>query len=279
MDYKTILVDVNGGAAAAARIDVAARLAVACRAHLIGVTQTGILRFIREADAPGVDFGGLAPLFEQLRHDAAERAARFDERVRQAGVASFEHRIGDDDAGLALASQAIYADLAIVSQRDPADPDAPLDAAVPEYVALHGPCPVLVLPCAGHPDPAFERVLVAWNASPESARAVRQALPFLAQAKEVTVAIVEREDRGRVRGPSGGPDLARFLARHGVRADVLHSSTGGDIAERLLALAHERGAGLLVMGCYGHSRFRELLLGGVSRTVLKSMSLPVLMAH
>lgn len=279
MDYKTILVDVNADSGAGARIDFAARLAIACQAHLAGVTQTGIFRFIRDADAPGVDFGALAPVFEQLRLDAQERAARFDERVRQAGVASFEHRIGDEDAGLALASQAMYADLVVVSRRDPADADAPVNAAVPEYVAMHAPCPVLVLPAAAPARPAFERVLVAWNASPESARAVRQALPFLAQAKEVTVAVVEREEHGRTRGPAGGPDVARFLARHGIRADVLRPSTAGDIAGCLLGAAQERGAGLLVMGCYGHSRFRELLLGGVSRTVLRHMYLPVLMAH
>ena len=279
MSYKTILVDINATSGAAGRTDVAARLAAEHQAHLIGVTQTGIFRFIREAEAPGVDFGAVAPVFVQLRQDADERAAQFDERARQAGVASFEHRIGDEDAGTALAIQAMYADLVIVSQRDLADRGAPVDAAVPEYVAMNAPCPVLVLPCAAQAAPVFERVLVAWNASPESARAARQALPFLKRAREVEVAIVDREDRGQVRGPAGGDDIARFLGRHGVRTDVLHQSTQGDVAERLLTLADERGAGLLVMGCYGHSRFRELLLGGVSRTIMRRMGLPVLMAH
>jgi len=279
MHYKTMLVDINATSGAAARIDFAIRLARTHQAHLVGLTQTGIFRFLREAEAPGVDFGTLTPLFEQLRYDADERAAQFDERVRQAGVASFEHRIGDEDVGTALASQAMYADLVIVSQRDPADVAAALDAAVPEYVAMNAPCPVLVLPCASAAVPAFERILVAWNDSPEAARAVRQALPLLMAAKEVGVAVIDREDGGRVRGPGGAGDITQFLARHGVAADVHHQSTDGDVAQRLLALADQRGAGLLVMGCYGHSRFRELLLGGVSRTILRRMNLPILMAH
>jgi nucleotide-binding universal stress UspA family protein len=279
MTYKTILVDINATSGAAGRIDYAVRLAGEQQAHLVGLTQTGIFRFLREIEAPGADFGDVAPLFEQLRHDADERAAQFDERARQAGIVSFGHLIGDTDAGIALASQAMYADLVIVSQRDPADASAAVDAAVPEYVAMHAPCPVLVMPCASKSAPVFDRVLVAWNASPEASRAVRGALPFLVQAKDVVIAIVERNDRGRVRGPEGGADIARFLERHGVKAGVRHESTDGDVAERLLALADECGAGLLVMGCYGHARFREMLLGGVSRTILQRMTLPVLLSH
>jgi len=279
MDYKTILVDNDAASGATARLDVAAGLANACQAHLVGLTQTGIFRFLRDAAMPGVDVGGLAPVFEQLRQDAGERAGRFDQRAAQAGVASFEHRIGDEDAGVALAAEAMYADLVIVSQRDPDDAGAPFDAAVPEYVAMNAPCPVLVLPCAGAAAPPFERIMVAWNASPEAARAVRQALPLLVRARQVDIAAVSHEGRGGPREPGGGAQIARFLARHGVKADVRQPSTTAGVGERLLALAAECSAGLLVMGCYGHSRFRELLLGGVSRTVLRNMTLPVLMVH
>lgn len=279
MHYKTILVDIDPTGPAATRLDTAIGLANAYQAHLVGLTQTGIFRFIRDARTPGVDFGGMAPIFEQLRQDADERAARFDAASTQAGVTSFEHRIGDEDAGVALAAAAMYADLAIVSQRDPADAAAPVDAAVPEYVTMNAPCPVLVLPCAGRHAPGFERIVVAWNASPEAARAVHQALPLLVRAKQVEIAAIGREERGGPREPAGGTELVRFLARHGVQATVRRPATAADIGERLLALAAECGAGLLVMGCYGHSRLRELLLGGVSRTVLEDMTLPVLMAH
>jgi nucleotide-binding universal stress UspA family protein len=279
MDYRTILVDIDPSPKTADRIGFAARLAHAQQAHLVGVTQTGIDRFIRESALPGIDVGALAPLFEQLRMDAGLRAGEFDAQVRQAGLASFEHRIGDQDPGNALATQAMYADLVIVSQRDPAGAHETSDAAVPEYVAMNAPCPVMVLPWAGSHAPAFERVLVAWNASPEAARAVRQALPFLRQAKQVEVAIVHREDAGRAQASDAGPDIAQFLGRHGVGVHVRREPAGGGVAETLLSLAADDGADLLVLGCYGHSRFRELMLGGVSRSILRSLTLPVLMAH
>jgi nucleotide-binding universal stress UspA family protein len=279
MDYRTILVDIDASGRTADRIGFAARLASKQGAHLVGVTQTGIDRFLRESALPGIDPGVLAPLFEQLRLDAGLRAGQFDVQVRQAGVVSFEHRVGDDDPGNALATQAMYADLVIVSQRDPSGAHETSDVAVPEYLAMNAPCPVMVLPWAGSHSPAFERVLVAWNASPEAARAVRQGLPFLQQAKRVEVAIVQRDDAGHPPARDARPDIAEFLGRHGVSVHIRRQPVGGDVAETLLSLANDGSADLLVLGCYGHSRFRELLLGGVSRTVLRRLTLPALMAH
>jgi nucleotide-binding universal stress UspA family protein len=279
VDYKTVLVDIDPSGATDGRIGFAVKLASAWQAHLVGITQTGIVRFIRDSTLSDINLAGLTPLFEQLRQDADARAAQFDALVRQAGSSDFEHRIGDEDPGNGLATQAMYADLVVVSQRDPSGAEATRDAAVPEYVAMNAPCPVIVLPWGGTPAPGFERVLVAWNASPEAARAVRQALPFLKRAKEVEVAIVGTDHAGGAPAPLGGPEIARFLTRHGIAADVQYQQGGGDDGETLLGLADERGAGLLVMGCYGHSRFRELLLGGATRTILERMRLPVLMAH
>jgi len=280
MDYRTILVDIDASGRTAARIGFAAGLASAQRAHLVGVTQTGIDRFIRESALPGIDLGVLTPLFEQLRQDAELRAGQFDLLAKQAGVSSFEHRVGDGDPGTALATQAMYADLVVVGQRDPTGAGSMAsDAAVPEYVAMNAPCPVLVLPWAGAHGFAFERVLVAWNASPEAARAVRQALPFLQQARQVEVAIAYGEGAGSRGVPAGGTEITQFLARHGIAAHVRQQPDSGDVAETLLSLAGEAAAGLLVMGCYGHPRFRELVLGGVSRTILSRMTLPVLMSH
>ncbi len=279
MDYKTILVDVDASTRSAGRIGFAARLAAAHSAHLVGLTQTGIDRFIRESALPAFDPGLLAPLFEQLRQDAGLRAGQFDAQVRQAGLTSFEHRVGDEDPGNALATQAMYADLVVVSQRDPAGAHETKDAAVPEYVAMHAPCPVLVLPWAGEHAPAFERMLVAWNASPEAARAVRQALPFLQRAKQVEIAILQHDaGQGPPQGDAGAR-IAEFLGRHGVRVHLRRQPAAGDVGETLLSLADESGAGLLVLGCYGHSRFRQLVFGGVSRTVLRHLTLPALMAH
>jgi len=279
MALKTVLVHVDESRSAQARIEFAAQLAVAHAAHLVGVAQTGILRFLYRTMPDGY-LGDLTPLVEELRAAAERRAERFDDLARQAGVACFEHRIGDEEPGYALASQGMYADLAIVGQSDPEDPLS-AHSAIPEYVALHAPCPVLVLPRAGSFSPVFERVLIGWNASPESARAVRQALPFLARASEVEVATLDGDEDGDGDdgAAAGGAELALFLARHGVKVTLWHKHAGGDAANALLSRVSDSQAGLLVMGCYGHTRFREILLGGVSRTVLQSMTVPTLMAH
>ena len=136
------------------------------------------------------------------------------------------------------------------------------------------------------PAPA-RNVLIAWNASKEAARAVREALPLLARAEKVTLAIVDADRHPAALGDRPGEEVLAWLARHGIAAEVLLAQTSGqgllkrpgDVGESLLMLAGEHGCDLMVLGAYGHSRFRETLLGGVTRTVLESMTLPVLMAH
>jgi len=278
MDYKTILVHVDDAPEAPERIAFAAQLANAQAAHLVGMAQTGISRFIREATLPGVELGDLTPLFEELRESAGQRGRQFDALMRQAGVASFEHRIQDEEPGLALAVQALYADLVIVGRAGHKAPDLSGIAGIPEYVAINSPSPVLVLPHIGTYAPTFERVMVAWNASPEAARAVRLAMPLLARAREVELAVFE-EESSSARSPEDAASLAQFLARHGVSVNVSRHQARGEVGNALLVLAEDRKIDLLVMGCYGHSRYREILLGGVSRTVLRRLPLPVLLAH
>lgn len=274
MDLKTILVHADESRSTDERIVFASQLAIAYQAHLVGITQTGIVRYAYGVAPDGWD--DLTPLFEGLRAAAEKRAASFEALVRQAGVASFEHRIGDEESGYALASQAMYADLVVVGQSDPADP-ASAHAAIQDYVALHAPCPVLAVPYAGHFSASSERVLVAWNASPESARAVRQALPFLVRAKEVEIVAFLR-DQGQ-RAPLGGAEVALFLARHGIKVTLWEERAGDEVGDALLARTNDYHADLLVMGCYGHSRLREIVLGGVTRTILRGMTVPTLMAH
>jgi len=278
MDYKTVLVHVDDSPEAPDLVTFAARLAHAQDAHLVGMTQTGITRFIRETTLPGVELGDLTPLFNDLRAVAEGRAANFDKLVRRAGVASFEHRVDDAEPGLALAIQALYADLVIVGRTRPGTPALSGVAGLPEYVALNSPCPVLVVPHPGIRTGAFERVMIAWNASPEAARAVRAALPLLARATQVEIVLFD-DDSSSARSPEDAADLARFLARHGVDAGVSRHHPRGEVGNALLVHAEDRKADLLVMGCYGHSRYREILLGGVSRTVLRRLPLPVLLAH
>lgn len=278
MEYKTIVVHVDASGGAQARIACAAALARDTNAHLIGTTQTGIARFAGQTAVPGVDLSGLTPLFAQLENEARQRARDFDAAAARAGVASFEHRAGDEEPATALARQGLYADLVVVGRAHADGREHPNDAAIPQTVALNAPCPVLVLPQAGTPRPAFERVMVAWNGSQEAARAVRLALPFLARAGAVDVAVFDDDEAARP-PPAADARIAAFLARHDVHAGVRRHHARGDVGSALLVLASDYKADLFVLGCYGHSRLRDIMLGGVSRTVLRRACLPLLIAH
>ena len=137
--------------------------------------------------------------------------------------------------------------------------------------------PALFLPHAGKLDSPGRRVMVAWKPTPQSARAVTSALPLLRRAEHVTV-VEWAPEPGGCRGAA--LDLKTYLALHGVQAThERQEREPPDVGEELLSRATTLDADLLVMGCYGHSRARELVLGGATRTVLRSMTLPVLFCH
>ena len=123
-------------------------------------------------------------------------------------------------------------------------------------------------------------MLVAWNSSAQAARAIHDALPLLARAKRVLIMAVHREAGGQGQDDVPGADIARHLVRHGVAAEASPVDAGGiEVGDLLLSRAADEGADLLVMGIYGHSRLRELVLGGVSRHLFDHMTIPVFMAH
>ena len=129
-------------------------------------------------------------------------------------------------------------------------------------------------------DPRIRRILVAWNATRESIRAVADALPLLVKAKAVQVLVVDHERNRAGHGQEPGADIARHLTRHGAQVEVQRLSSGGkDVGQLLLSQAAAFGAELLVMGAYGHSQLREWMFGGVTRTVLYQAVLPVLLSR
>jgi nucleotide-binding universal stress UspA family protein len=213
---------------------------------------------------------------EQRRDDAW---CAFEEEMRLPGPLATWAQTDEVPVAHAFAQQAFYADLLVLGQLDPADEAAscvPADFVESALIASGSPAVVLPL---GHRDvPTGDRVAVAWKESREAARAVRAALPFLQQAQRVDVLAWGETGPARLGGEE--LDLDAWLRGHGVQA-VFHREghETGALGERLLARVHELDADLLVMGCYGHSRAREWMLGGVSRTVLRAMHVPVLMAH
>ncbi len=299
MAYKTILVHVDDAPHSAARVLLAGELALQEGAHVVGVATTGISRFLYQNETVDDSDPNLARHLDILRERAGQALAEFAPRLQALGVQSFEQRILDDEAAAGLSLMARHADLVIVGQLDPngRGPDVPA-----EVLAASGK-PVLVMPFAARTSPAIavgndgvaspggpapaRHILVGWNASREAGRALQDALPLLRRAACVTVAIVDPEARPGLFGEPPGTDVLAWLERHGVLANLVlgHGERqgllqrSGHVGEQLLALAAERACDLLVMGAYGHSRLRETLLGGVTRSVLDAMTLPLLMSH
>ena len=205
---------------------------------------------------------------------AAELRAGFERAANGAGL-SCEWRVAVERGHAPLAVHARYADLVVVGQKDPAERfDDQLHNLAEEVVMTAG-APSLVVPVAGSFNGIGECVLVAWNGSRESSRAVRDAWPLLESAREVTVICVNPEP-----DHIEGAEIAAHLSRHGVNAGIRHT-TADDIetADAILNAVSDTGADMLVMGAYGHGRFREFILGGVSRSVMRHMTVPTLLAH
>lgn len=279
MWYKTILVHVDQGRDAGARIAIAAQIALANQAHLVGAAMTGMSPDVFAAAGLNPAVPPLLLSFDTLREETIRALDAFERQVTALAVPSFERRQVEDQAGPGMSMQARYADLLVISQADRASPAARLRADFPEYVLLNCARPVLVMPSGLPPAPVGTRVMVGWNGSREATRALTSAIPLLKEAEQVDVVVLNPEAEGDVHGPLAGADIALFLARHGVRVAVRSMSGVADAGDVLLALAADAGADVLVTGAYGHSRIGEILLGGVTRTLLASARLPLWMAR
>jgi nucleotide-binding universal stress UspA family protein len=279
MTYRNLLVQVDDTRSCAKRIAFALDLATAHGAHLTGVYV------IAEPSPVAFAEGFPAELMTDLQQ---QQRARADAALASYGAAAqrnqveFESRIDRvlyTEVAEAVATNARYADLAILGQHDPDDP-ASGPRYLPEEVVLGCGRPVLMLPYIGPPATFGERVIVAWDASREAARAVNDALPLLRQAKQVGVLSVNPRPWPFAHGEEPGADIGLHLARHGVRVEVQRiEARDVDVANAILSHLADQSADLLVMGGYGHSRLREFVLGGVTRTILGEMTVPVLMSH
>ena len=273
MSYKTIVVHVDDGARASERLELGLRLAADFDAHLVALFALDAGR------VPSYALAEAGPLLQEIelrrRTEAAAAAeSEFRQAQRRASV-NAEWRLSMGGALPALQLSARYADLVIAGQPEPADA---LAMTLAGDLVLSVGRPVLFVPYAGRWRSTGKRVLVAWNASREAARAVSDALPLLRRAEAVEV--VAFEPRPGDHGELPGADIALYLARHGVKATAARQSAPEiDIGAQILSRAADTSADLIVMGGYGHSRLRELVLGGATRSLLEAMTVPVLMSH
>ena len=276
MSYKTILVHIDPGKRCAARLEVAIGLAMQYDAHLVALYA--LAPFI----LPGylmAQVGGEIIQAQQKAADSekARAEADFTRLTSTAGLRNVEWRTAHDDPASAVTLHARYADLVVIGQGDAEDSvDVPEDLVA--RIVLAAGRPVLILPNIGSFPTIGKRILVAWNASREATRAITDAIPLLKLADKVNVMAGDPGHGQHDKIP--GADIGLYLARHGVRVDVaLDPDAEIDVGNELLSRAADLSADLIVMGGYGHSRLKEWVLGGATRTILESMTVPVLMSH
>ena len=280
MSYKDLLVVLGSDAASRGRMALAAALSERFAAHLVGLYPFPVPDIPRTLGYYNPAL--FDPIFRELREKAQEVCDREREAFEHAASLrglSAEWRVTE---GLEAdpAVHARYVDLTILGQLDPDGGDTELIRPRPELVALASGRPILAVPYAGQFETVGRRVLIGWNATREATRAVNDAMPLLAAADVVTVLTIDAREAPDAHGELPGADISLHLARHGVKATIERTvSAGVPAGEVLLSRAADLGADLLVIGAYGHSRMRELLLGGATRSILQSMTVPVLMSH
>lgn len=282
MAYKSILTVVTSADRCDLAISGAAALALAHDAHL------DILALAVDRTQVGYSYVGSGAVILQAALDRAEQDARdIEAAIRRALAAqsptlrwSLEAAVTQLGALTDLVAQrARFADLVV--QPRPYGPGLGAEAeAVVEAALFEGQAPVIVLPDTGAGRSATpRRVILAWNQGAEAMTAIRKALPLLQSADMVTIAVIDPPQHGPERSDPGGM-LCQMLVRHGVRAEVsVLARTLQRISDVLARHVRDSNADLLVMGAYGHSRFREAILGGATRNMLEQAEVPVFMAH
>ena len=246
-------------------------------AHVLGVA------FAYEPVVPGSVMGAIPPEFIEAQRSESDKRAkaattRFEELAKRAGI-SYETRVlsaSISGAADRLGRLARRFDIAVVGQpeRDKAMPDEVVD----EGVLFESGRPVVFVPFIQRDGIKLDRVMVCWDGGRASTRAIADSMPLLSKAKMVEIVIVASSQAKQ--GELPGVDLGQHLARHNLKVDVKRiTSPDIDVPSTILSYASDCGADLIVMGGYGHSRLREFVLGGVTRSLLESMTVPVLMSH
>ncbi len=280
MSYRSLLINVTSPSHEPAVTATGLALAEAFDAHLAALHLHVPTDAAQAAFAEFPVWGSIKALQQEraraVEHDRALREA-FETQSAQAGVGRIEWRFGSGEPVETISAHARYADLVIMAQRARGSRARAAEADLPAAVAIQSARPVLLLPPQATLRASGNRILVAWDASREATLATTTSLPLLKRAESVDVVIVGGD--ANPYGDEPGADIALYLARHGVNASVSQVARGTlRTSEVLMSVARERGADLLCMGAYGHSRLKELVLGGVTYRMLRHMTLPVLLA-
>lgn len=280
MALRTIIVFIEPSSAGNLRVEYAIKLASSHKAHLIAVfivphawDKSPADGYIRHPDA----VSGMLARYEQAEQDAVYSAEQIFNKLAQGADCTTEFRAIVDSNSADLARlNCFYSDLVISGH--PAPGGLPLSWP-PERMLFATGIPFIIVPQDWHCEQVPNNVLLAWNASRESRRAISDALPLLINARSVAVVIVDPKNNPS-HGEEPGADIARFLSRHGVAARVEPMiSDGKSVANTIQDFSARDGSDLIVLGAYSHSQTREMIFGGVTRSLLHSVTVPTLIAH
>lgn len=280
MEYKTLITHLADLETSADFLSAVSSLAVTYDAHL-DVICHGVDRM-----TPGFHYGGVDPMLLQRTMEAAGEEAKTISAAARAALNKTNARwsvedvvnpIGNINRSVAVRSR--FADLAILPTPYGENTSQLEAEGILEGALFGGQSAVLILPNKTELKASPDRAIIAWNESAEAMNAIRAALPLLKKASSVRVTVIDPPRHGHERSDPGGP-LSVFLARHGIKVeiDVLGKSLPR-VSDVLLRHAADKNADLVVMGAYGHSRFREAILGGATRDMLEEANLPVFMKH
>ena len=274
---KDIVVNLSVGEKPGPARDYAVSLAAAFDAHLAGIA------FLYDPIVP-VSGAGYIPAnvidAQERDNEQATRAAldQFNAACARAGVSAEPLTLSASYGGVGeqFGRIARRFDLAVVGQAEPET--SAVEEIIAESALFESGRPVIVVPYIQKAPLKLNNPMVCWDGSRAAARAIADSMPLLAKSERVDVVIVTNE-RGK-QDEIEGADIGAHLARHGLNVEIRRTALGDiDVADVLLSHAADAGSDFIVMGGYGHSRLREFVLGGVTRSVLRSMTAPVLMAH
>lgn len=272
---KDILVSLPVGRLSDSAVNYAVSVAGAFEAHLTGVA------LVQEPFVPGTAYEAtdfIATYRAEVEKAAKAAVTKFEDATRRAGVSATSQKLESALADLDdLFTQVTRRfDLSVVGQIEPGKKT--LEVVLPETALFGSGRPVLVVPYIQKAGMKLDRTLICWDGSRTAARAIGDAMPFLVRTKSIDVLSVMKSETTRNELP--GADIAHHLARHNLKVDFKRIvANDQDIGNTILSAAADLDSDMIVMGGYGHSRLREFVLGGATRAILNTMTVPVLMSH
>lgn len=262
---KTILLYVEDVSGMEARFQAALSLARQQGAHLTCLQLMPVPNFPMETAFAGASFDRLV---QSIEEPARAQRATLEERLGSENV-SWDWQVQMGAPAIEILSSAHLTDVIVVGTGD-----GVLSSSVVGALIVHGHMPILVVPSDANSYDPSGSIMIAWNGSPEAANAIRCGLPLLRAASDVHIVAIDEDSPG-----FPAADVATYLSRHAIHAEVHEREAEPSVEEALKTAARELGAATIIMGGYGHSRMRELVFGGVTRAMLQSCPVPLLLSH